>query len=108
MNTQQTVTTHRNMRNEIESTNYLETKKEGYKLRVSTWKGARCVVTNCSAVKIEGNIESCVLFQDFSKTIQYPEIKRATEKNIIEAQNKTLSQIEAIMQDFYKHYNMNC
>jgi hypothetical protein len=101
-----TVTTKRNYRNEIEAVSYIDTKKEGYKLRVSTWKGGRCVCTNVTAMKIEGNAESFVMFQDYSKNIPYPELKRATEKAIIEAQTKSLAQIEVIMQEFNKHYSL--
>lgn len=104
MNTNLTVT--RNMRNEIECTNYFETKKPEYKIRVSTWKGSRGVATNFQAVQLNGNVESFIMFQDFSKTINHLELKRATEKNILEGQKIALSKLDEIMQEFNQHYKI--
>ena len=95
------------MRNELQCTNYFETKKPEYKIRVSTWKGSRGVVSHFQAVQLKGNVESFMMFQDFSKTIDYPELKRATEKNILEGQKIALSKLDEVLQEFNQHYNIN-
>jgi len=98
----------RNMRGELSAESYLPTKKEGYSLRISTWKGARCVVTHFQATEVKGNYESFVMFQDFSKNINHVEIKRATEKSLKEAHMIGLSKIDEVMQEFNQHYKIEC
>ncbi len=102
------VKVNRNMRGELSAETYLPTKKEGYKLRVSTWKRARNVVTHFQATEIKGNIESFVMFQDFSKNINHLEVKRATEKSLKEAHIVGLSKIDEVMKEFNQHYKIEC
>ena len=103
-----TVKVSRNLRGELSAETYLPTKKEGYKLRVSTWKGSRSVVTHFQATEVKGNIESFVMFQDFSKNINHLEIKRATEKSLKEAHIVGLSKIDEVMKEFNEHYKIEC
>lgn len=102
----QTITVRRNLRNELTAANYFETAKPGYKLRVSTWKGSRGVMTNYQAVEQKGDTESFIMFQDFSKSIQHPELKRATVKTIAQGQQIGIAKVEEILKEFNQHYKI--
>jgi len=104
----QTVTVKRSMfRNELTASNYFETAKPGYKLKVSTWKGARCITSNFQAVEVKEGSESFMLVGDYSKIILHPELKRATEKAIAQAQTAALLKVDEIMKEFNAHYKIN-
>jgi len=102
----QTVKVTRSFRNELTASNYFETAKPGYKLKVSTWKGSRGLTTNFQAMEVKEDSESFLMFSDFSKNIAHPELKRATEKTIAQAQVIGLSKIDEVMKEFNLHYNL--
>jgi hypothetical protein len=91
---------------QLSAETYFDLKKEGYKLRVSTSKGSQCITTYCQAVKLENNIESFVMFGDFSKRIMtHTESKRATEKSIKECNDKALKDIQLVIDEANEFYN---
>lgn len=94
---------------QLSAETYYPLNKQGYQLRVSTAKGSRCVYTYCQAVKIENNIETFMMFGDFSKRIkEHTEVKRATEKSIADCHNTTLLEsIEQVIEEANNFYLNN-
>lgn len=104
MNTTATLTkVSRNFRNEISATTYFHL-TNGKQLRVSTWKGLRGLTTNFQAVEVGKGTESFLMFQDFSRSVNHPEFKRATEKTIREAHEIAIKNIEAVIEEANKFY----
>jgi hypothetical protein len=93
---------------QLSAETYYPLNKQGYQLRVSTAKGSTCVHTYCQAVKIENGGESFIMFGDFNKNIMmHREVKRATEKSILESHNKALESIEQVIEEANNFYLKN-
>jgi hypothetical protein len=84
------------------------TLSNGMHLKISTYKGSRGVSTNFQAMNITNErgyqTESFVIFQDFSKSISNPNIKRVTEKSIAEAHELALTRLNEIKEQAEAHY----
>lgn len=78
-------------------------------LQATTMKGNNGYpYTSFQSVTIKDNVLSYVIFQDFSKRTQpYREVKRCTEKSILECHNKSLESIESVLEEANKHYAGN-
>lgn len=90
---------------------YIQLDQPDRQLKVSTFKSNRGLLyTSCQAMKVSNNSESYMMFGDYDNDrkaiMQFPEIKRVTDKNIAECHNKALEIIETFVNAANEFYTV--